>query len=103
MAQKKILDDSTSTYNQKKNLYSKSQHLDSKQIIRRYSVNVNTCFACSCSELADDLIKESTKDGKTKSDYYFERTKRMTEYSTMTGYTGSGKVCTECERECTYI
>ena len=27
----------------------------------------------------------------------------MTEFSSMHGYNGSGKFCTECKRECTYI
>jgi hypothetical protein len=49
------------------------------------------------------LVGDSQRDGKANLDYYFQRSRLMTEFSSMHGYNGSGKFCTECKRECTYI
>ena len=40
-------------------------------VIKRYNVNINTCFHCSQDMLTEDLVNDSQKDGKANLDYYF--------------------------------
>lgn len=53
--------------------------------------------------LTEDLIEDSSNDNKVNLDYYFQRSRLMTEFSAMHGYTGINKFCAECKRECNYI
>lgn len=83
--------------------YAKAAIAAPTHIKRRYSVAVNTCFRCCQDKLANDLINDANEKSKINSDYYFQNTKRMTEFAGVTGQTGKGKFCEECNRECTYI
>lgn len=70
--------------------------------MHKYKININTCFNCS----HDQLIKDMSNFGKLQkiTGYiYFEKTKRMTEYSAKRGFDGKGLFCSLCNRECTYI
>ena len=68
---------------------------------QRYKINLNTCFECSHDQLVTDILDEQVQTAPGQ--VYFEKTKRMTEFSKKRGFDGVGKFCGSCSRECTYV
>ena len=76
------------------------QLLKTPFLMHKYKVNCTTCFDCSYHQLEHDL---SNCIENQFSEYLFDNTKRMTEYSHKMGYSGVGKFCGQCARECIYV
>ena len=70
--------------------------------MHKYKININTCFDCSHDQLIKDM-QNFSKLQQITGYIYFEKTKRMTEYSVKRGFDGSDLFCSLCNRECTYI
>jgi hypothetical protein len=88
--QEKLIEKSKEQYLQKK--YSKTPN-------SRTIVNTNTCFPCSVEYLMGEIL-DPVEETKSQ---ICEDTKRMTQFSADGGYTGQGKFCSQCRRECVYV
>lgn len=67
---------------------------------QKYKINGNSCFECSYNQLIIDVNRCNSTD---MVEFYFDKTKRMTEFSAKSGYDGKGKVCYQCDKECLFI
>lgn len=84
-----------SQYVKQKHKYAQAQQGACQNFLnnRKYTVNFNTCFNCSHEYLTNELTGDHDNldnfDTRTnKIDFIFDNTKRMTEYTTLMGFTG---------------
>jgi hypothetical protein len=68
--------------------------------MHKYKIDQNACFECSFESLAKDHLKCLSQQF---SEYYFDNTQHMAEFSESGGFTGEGKYCIQCTQQCDYI